>query len=237
MWGCESTQWRINLVRHNQKKKRWRCEILFLPWPASILGREITHSHISINNKAWAAQNWWTCPSAELQQVTPYDLNKSSFGEVFNRVDKKDIHRTEKRKQAILVITSPLSAFTLCCVLLEYKSVHAFPSLTKEKVNHSQPQTCIYTYTVQNVWTTLLTPTCSDMFCLWFQNVHQNVNVYTNEGESHYHPTPHTLPIFGFILCIHARSNHHPLFPTFVLFSAVLVWQHWHSHTPTLFRS
>lgn len=87
-------------------------------------------------------------------------------------------------------------------------------------------------YTVLNVWTALKYN--STFGCQW---LYENVNVYFNRHVFHCHPTPHTQPIFDPVRRALTRSNRHPLFPTFFLFSAVLVWQHWQRHTPTLFWS
>lgn len=61
----------------------------------------------------------------------------------------------------------PFKCLHSALYLLEHESQHAIPSLTKEKkkkkkVNHSQPQACIYTHTVQNP-SELLRSTCLDI--------------------------------------------------------------------------
>lgn len=228
MWNREEQGWKIGGSAHRDVRvwvhtmaekiwsgiikqnnwQRWNCKILFSPWRASILGKVITHSHVSIKTSKciqgqWATQNEWSCAlffsTSALTNLLRYTWNSEEEAGKF----------------------SDYFPFKLLCVLWN-DCLHA-----------------MY-YTVHNVWTALsslahnMLKYNSTFGCQW---LYENVNVYFNRHVFHCHPTPHTQPIFDPVRRALTRSNRHPLFPTFFLFSAVLVWQHWQRHTPTLFRS
>lgn len=137
-----------------------------------------------------SAQICWPCPFFFffLEPLHKFK-NSGSCAVTSTEFNKEDILRTEKRKRIILVITSPLSAFTLCVVFCWNKSLHA---VVRAPIHGQAFARVLYTMHDSHLPRT----TCLNIILHVGQKCASKCKCL---HKSHYHPTPHTRPISGLI--------------------------------------
>lgn len=153
----------------------------------------ITHSYVSINSSMGVIQGLHRFVGLALFFFFLEPLHKfknsGSCAVTSTEFNKEDILRTEKRKRIILVITSPLSAFTLCVVFCWNKSLHA---VARTPIHGQAFARVLYTMHDSHLPRT----TCLNIILHVGQKCASKCKCL---HKSHYHPTPHTRPISGLI--------------------------------------